>query len=199
MNLIRIFIILLLISGLNGCCKKENLGKFSLKAEDKAVVPYTKDQIVKFRDASFALAKCTIISVLNESIQVPVDDKGCQYFETERLNAEIVCLDPPLDLIVGLAMPGTFEQVTKADYRAKLGVNVNGMSHGFSSPFGTCSGSGLECFEELELGGRVYQNVVLSKLLIPIADSVREVRLYYNETYGVIDFSFPDGKEYTLE
>ncbi|MBX7240464.1 MAG: hypothetical protein K1X92_01850 [Bacteroidia bacterium] len=199
MNLIRLFLVVLIASGLCGCCTKENLGKFSLKTEDKAVVPYSKDQIVRFRDEAFALAKCTVVSVLNEYIQVPVDQKGCQYFETERINAEIICPEPPLNLIVGLSMPGTFEVVNTPDYRARPGVYINGILHAFPSPFGTCSGSDYECFPEIELGGKVYQNVVLSKVQVPVADSVNEVRLYYNAAYGIIDFSFPDGKEYILE
>ncbi len=184
---------------ISSCCSRHQEGKFSLKTDDIAVVPYSQSQIVRFRDDAFALAKCTVLVVSKTKEEVPLDSKGCRFFEVERLSAEIACDNPPLNIIVNMAMPGTVEQLNQPTYRGKLAVSINGLLYGFPSPYGTCSDSNTECFSEITIAGRTYQDVILKKIMVPVADSVKESRLYYNASHGVIRISFPSGEEYTLE
>ena len=100
-------------------------------------------------------------------------------------------------MIVSMSMPGTLSEVSKATYRSKLAVSTSGLLYNFPSPYGNCDG--LECFSELTIAGKTYQNVIKVKQLIPVADSVQETQLYYNNTAGIIQFNFPDGRTFTLE
>lgn len=193
-KIIQTFLSLGIILLLSACCKERKLlYSFTFSAEQKACIPYQAQQKMRFlRKNSTDITTITAGEITDKLEEEPCGPECCDYFLIEDYRLFLDADYPAFNFQLSLR-----NNIDSTKFG--IGIYLNHYDFFINNPEKACGDSVANriCFDSLKLNDKMYYQVIESKT--SAQDSlVRPFKIWYNQTYGILQFQFTDSTTYTL-